>query len=93
MKTPHSLLKAYEADVELNYQLYNSLFVTLPFAGLEAIGAELPLFAEYCQKALKRKLSSVEIIEGYFAEVQHDQRFVTQKHTLLLFVQFLKHLK
>jgi hypothetical protein len=42
----------YENLVELNYQLYNGLFLTLPLDGVQQTGVLLPLLETRAQKGL-----------------------------------------
>ena len=48
----------YKNLVELKYQLYNSLFLTLPLDAVEEIGLLLPLLEEASHRGLKSGKSS-----------------------------------
>lgn len=51
----------------VKFQLYNSLFLSLPFYGIDKTGILLSLFATNCEEFAAGK-SPAEIIEGFFAE-------------------------
>ena len=57
----------YENLVELKYQLYNSLFLTLPLDTVEEIGLLLPLLEETSHKGLLEKKTPEEILEEFFS--------------------------
>ena len=57
----------YENLVELKYQLYNSLFLTLPLDAVEEIGLLLPLLEETSHKGLKSGKNPQEILEEFFS--------------------------
>ncbi len=61
-----SLNNAYKNLVELNYQLYNGLFLTLPFDAVEQTGLLLPLLEEAGQAGLDAGLNPAEIIDQFF---------------------------
>ena len=57
----------YENLVELKYQLYNSLFLTLPLDTVEEIGILLPLLEETCRKGLLEEKNPEEILTEFFS--------------------------
>ena len=61
-------LQAFREQVALKYQLYNGLFLTLPFEDVRAAGILLPVFAEYCKAQLAGNRSPVDIVNDFFAE-------------------------
>jgi len=50
--------KAFNELVELKYQIYNSLFLTLQFDSIESAGTLLPLLQKYCKSSFADKLSN-----------------------------------
>ena len=56
----------YENLVELKYQLYNSLLLTLPLDTVEEIGLLLPLLEELSLKGLESGENPEEILESFF---------------------------
>ncbi|MEQ8954221.1 MAG: phosphoenolpyruvate carboxylase, partial [Gammaproteobacteria bacterium] len=60
------IASSYESLVELNYQLYNGLFLTLPLDAVEQTGLLLPLLEEACHDGLGRGVDPRRIIEEFF---------------------------
>lgn len=60
--------KSYRELVELKYQLYNSLFLTLPLHAVQQTGLLLPLLNEACVKGLENGESPSTIIDNFFKE-------------------------
>ncbi len=60
--------KSYRELVELKYQLYNSLFLTLPLHAVQQTGLLLPLLNEACVKGLEGGESPTAIINNFFKE-------------------------
>ena len=56
----------YKNLVELKYQLYNSLFLTLPLDAVEEIGLLLPLLEEASHRGLKSGKNPQVILEEFF---------------------------
>ncbi|HLT64284.1 MAG TPA: phosphoenolpyruvate carboxylase, partial [Pseudohongiella sp.] len=75
--------RLFEELVGLNFQLYNSLFLTLPLDAVEQTGTLLPLLAEACEDGLNRGLSPVSIIQNFFQ--QHRARFTETEQIQFLF--------
>jgi phosphoenolpyruvate carboxylase len=59
-------LQQFRNEVGIRFQLYNSLFTSLPFHRIEKTGILLSLLSNNCEEGYKRKLSPVEIIEDFF---------------------------
>lgn len=60
-----STTAAYEDLVELKYQLYNSLFLTLPLDAVEQAALLLPLLEEAGSQGLSEGQSPKEILDGF----------------------------
>ncbi len=48
-------LTRFNQNVLSKYQIYNSIFMTLPFDAVTKTGALLPLFHETCHKGFENK--------------------------------------
>ncbi len=59
-------LRNFNNNVVIKFQLYNSLFSTLPFHRIEKTGILLSLFQSQCDEGFKKLLSPTEIIEVFF---------------------------
>lgn len=72
----------YADLVELNYQVYNALFLTLPLDAVEQTGLLLPLLEAACTKGLEEDKTPDQIIEAFFAA--HKPHFCEKdKHEFL----------
>ena len=83
-------LQHFKNYVGIKFQLYNSLFTSLPFHRIEKTGILLSLFVNICEEGYKKKLSPSEIIEDFF---QKHTSFTSQPEKLdLLFriIQFVE---
>ncbi|MEO6288763.1 MAG: phosphoenolpyruvate carboxylase, partial [Ginsengibacter sp.] len=78
-------LQHFKNYVGIKYQLYNSLFTSLPFHRIEKTGIFLSLFVNICEEGYKKKLSPAEIIEEFF---QKHTSFTTQHEKLDLLFRF-----
>ena len=58
--------KDYENLVDLNYQLFNGLFLTLPLDEIEQTGMLLPLLEARAQKGLSQGEDPAQILEDFF---------------------------
>ncbi len=59
--------KLFSELVELNYQLYNSLFLTLPLNAVEQAGMLLPLLGETCAHGLGQGQDPLQIVQDFLA--------------------------
>ena len=75
--------KTFSELVELKFQLYNSLFLTLPLDAVEQTGTLLPLLSEACTQGLERGMSPAGIVQKFF-EV-HRPRFNEKEQIQFLF--------
>lgn len=75
--------KTYEDLVELNYQLYNGLFLTLPLDAIEQTGLLLPLLEARAQRGLDRGEDPAKILSDFFAT--HRPNFSEKEKTQFLF--------
>ena len=80
-------LQHFKNYVGIKFQLYNSLFTSLPFHRIEKTGILLSLFTNICEEGFKKKLSPSEIIEEFFLK---DTSFTTQPEKLDLLFRFIQ---
>lgn len=62
--------RAYEERVLTRFRLYSGLFLALPFERLQRSAQMLPVFADHCQRQLKRGEDPSSIVERFFAETR-----------------------
>ncbi len=61
-----SVSRTFAEQVELKYQLYNGLFLTLPLDAVEQTGLLLPLLEVACDEGLRAGKDPAAIIEEFF---------------------------
>ena len=76
--------------VGIKFQLYNSLFTSLPFHRIEKTGILLSLFLNTCEEGYKKKLSPSEIIEDFFSK---HTSFISQQEKLDLLFRFIQYVE
>ncbi|HYP50998.1 MAG TPA: phosphoenolpyruvate carboxylase, partial [Pyrinomonadaceae bacterium] len=67
IQTASETLQKYQDSVGIKFQLYNSLFLSLPFYGIDKTGILLSLFNTECEEGFRKGKSPTEIIENFFA--------------------------
>ncbi|GAA4913399.1 phosphoenolpyruvate carboxylase [Mucilaginibacter defluvii] len=58
----------FNNEVVARFELYNSLFQTLPFYQVKEIGILLPFFTAHCEQGVNAGLSPEEIISSFFSK-------------------------
>jgi len=61
-----SRLKEFKKSVNNKFNVYNSLFLNLPYRNIENVGMVIPLMLDQCQKGLKSGKSPKEILDVFF---------------------------
>lgn len=84
------LAEAFEELVALRYELYNSLFLTLPFESIRRTGSLLPLLAKACDDGFKAGRTPTDILTRFRTE--HASELSDDDFTGLLFrfVQYME---
>ena len=83
-------LQHFKNYVGIKFQLYNSLFTSLPFHRIEKTGILLSLFLNICEEGYKKKLSPSEIIDDFFSK---HTSFNTQPEKLDLLFRFIQYVE
>ncbi|MDQ3633267.1 MAG: phosphoenolpyruvate carboxylase [Acidobacteriota bacterium] len=65
--TQHDSTEKFENTIGINFQLYNSLFLSLPFYQIEKTGIMLSLFSQICEEGFEKSKSPMQIIDEFFA--------------------------
>ena len=63
-------LARFNTNVLQKYQVYNGIFMTLPFDTLSKTVALLPLFYETCKKGFEEGEDPTAIVETFFKKYQ-----------------------
>ncbi|WP_025663657.1 phosphoenolpyruvate carboxylase [Aquimarina megaterium] len=83
-------IERFNENVLAKYQIYNSIFITLPFDTISNTGVLLPLFKEVCEKGYDQHKNPTEIVEDFFLLYQ-DNPESKEKHDLLFrFIQYIE---
>lgn len=83
-------IERFNENVLSKHQIYNSIFITLPFDTITNTGVFLPLFSELCEKGYQNKQNPSQIIDTFFEKYQ-DNPTETEKHDLLFrFIQYIE---
>ncbi len=59
-------LVEFKKSVNNKFNVYNSLFLNLPYRNIENVGMLIPLMLDQCQKGLKSGQNPKEILEAFF---------------------------
>ena len=81
-------LQQFKNLVGLKFQLYNSLFTSLPFHRIEKTGILLSLLLTVCEEGYKKKKNPVEIIDEFF--IKHTS-YTDEKDQLDLLFRFVQY--
>jgi phosphoenolpyruvate carboxylase len=88
MSISSSPVDDFKEEVLLKYQLFNSLFTSLPFQKIEKTGILLSLLVTYCEEGYAKGKNPKEIIE-YFFRTQTD--YTEEKDKLDLLFRFIQY--
>lgn len=80
----------FNNEVVTRFDLYNSLFLTLPFYQVKYTGTLLPFFKSHVEEGIAKKLSPVEIIESFFTKYQQYIKDTDRFHLLFRFIQYIE---
>src|SRR3546814_11667467 len=80
---PSQALENFNQDVVAKYQIYNSLFLTLPFKDVANTAVILPLLASHCEKGFEQGKDPRQIIDDFFN--QHTELKTEQEKIDVLF--------
>lgn len=83
-------LQQFKNSVGIKFQLYNSLFTSLPFHRIEKTGILLSLLSNICEEGYKKKLSPTQIIEEFFNKHTSYTNENDQLDLLFRFVQYVE---
>src|ERR1700761_3112441 len=81
---------AFNNEVVTRFELYNSLFQTLPFYQVKDTGILLPFFSSHCEKEVNKQLSPEEIIESFFKKYVPDIDHREQINRMFRFIQYIE---
>lgn len=88
--TSATALQQFENQVGLKFQLYNSLFTSLPFHRIEKTGILLSLLLSNCEEGYRKNLSPVQIIDDFFQKHTEYTSVQDKIDVMFRFVQYVE---
>ena len=83
-------LTRFNQNVLSKYQIYNSIFMTLPFDSVTKTGALLPLFHETCHNGFENHEDPTTIVDSFFDKYQARRSSESQINLLFRFIQYIE---
>ncbi|HUQ65901.1 MAG TPA: phosphoenolpyruvate carboxylase [Flavitalea sp.] len=83
-------LQQFKNNVGIKFQLYNSLFTSLPFHRIEKTGILLSLLLNNCEEGYKKKMSPEEIIQEFFKKHTSFMNEADRLDILFRFIQYVE---
>jgi phosphoenolpyruvate carboxylase len=83
-------LDRFKQNVLSKFQIYNSIFMTLPFDNITKTGVLLPLFHETCEKGFKAGEDPTTIVQTFFQKYQARRTKKSQIKLLFKFIQYIE---
>ena len=83
-------LERFKKNVLSKFQIYNSIFMTLPFDQITKTGVLLPLFHETCEKGYEAGNNPSTIVETFFQKYQARRTKKSQIKLLFRFIQYIE---
>ncbi len=83
-------IQRFKSNISLPFQLYNSLFTSLPFQKIEKTGILLSVFLEHCTDGYEQHRSPLEIIDTFFENHAIYQNTVEKLDLLFRFIQYVE---
>jgi len=80
----------FQTQVANKYQIYNSLFLTLPFKQIADVGLLLPLLSKYCQESFENQKNPLEIIDSFFSQYTSFESETDKINLLFKFIQYIE---
>ena len=89
MSTQPKLVR-FKQNVLSRFQIYNSIFMTLPFDSITKTGVLLPLFHETCKKGFAQGDDPTTIVDTFFKKYQARRSKESQLNLLFRFIQYIE---
>lgn len=80
----------FNNEVVSRFELYNSLFLTLPFYKIKDTGTLLPLFIRACEDGVKNRQKPAEIISSFFEKYTQASGAKDVIDLLFRFIQYIE---
>ena len=83
-------LTRFSENVLSKYQIYNSIFMTLPFDTINKTGVLLPLFHDICSDGFSKNMNPHEIVDSFFKTYQENPSEKEKINLLFRFIQYIE---
>lgn len=83
-------LERFQEEVLNKYQIYNSIFMTLPFDEVSNTGTLLPLFSEACKNGYDEGLTPFQIVNNFIARYVERPTEKEKNDLLFRFIQYIE---
>lgn len=83
-------IERFNEKVLSKFQIYNSLFLTLPFENIKETSLFLPLFADACKMGYEENMKPNDIVTSFFSRYVPDFNVEQQKDLLFNFIQYIE---
>lgn len=83
-------LERFQQNVLSKYQIYNSIFMTLPFDAIDNTGVLLPIFSELCDTGFKQGKTPIEIIDSFSDKYLDSQSEEKKIELMFRFIQYVE---
>src|SRR2546423_591482 len=84
----NSALQQFRNLVGIRFQLYNSLFTSLPFHRIEKTGVLLSLFLLHCEEGFRKKQGPIEIVDTFLSQYTTYRKEQESLDLLFRFIQY-----
>jgi phosphoenolpyruvate carboxylase len=81
-------LQEFKNQVGIKFEMYNSLFTSLPFHRVEKTGVLLSLFLLHCEEGYSKEKSPTDIINSFFQQYTTYHTVQEQTDLLFRFIQY-----
>jgi len=83
-------IERFKNEVESKYQIFNGIFMTLPFDQISNTGGLLPLFHEICVSGYEKGKNPTEIVQYFFERYMRDTEEKERETMLFKFIQYIE---
>jgi phosphoenolpyruvate carboxylase len=87
---PATLIERFNEQVALKYQIFNSIFMTLPFQAIDNTGSLLPLFTELCDEGFRNNKSPEQIFNEFADKYLPDASEEDRIAMMFRFIQYVE---
>lgn len=83
-------IERFNQNVASKYNIYNSVFITLPFDEINNTGVLLPLFAEVCETGFKNYQSPEQIFDTFVSKYLDHPTQQEKESLMFRFIQYIE---